>query len=375
MRSTVGRRAGIVVATVLAFSLFAGPAPSPSQPVGAPGDVVASSSVPQQMWPPGAATGSFLTYWTTGPLDRPALSTGAIFLPPGGPPPGGWPVVSWAHGTVGLADACAPTATGNFGGQYVEHWLREGYAVVATDYVGLGTPGVHPYLDGPTEAHSMIDMVRAARSVTPSLSSRWLALGQSQGGHAALVAASMATRYAPELDFRGTVATGAPSNLEQLAPLVGPNFPPLPLTGSTVFVAYALAGLRASRPDLDVDSYLSPLGVSALDRLEELCYQDAAPQLQGVTIGQLMSRNLDDPAILDAIRGTLGVPVRGYDRPLFIGQGLLDDIVPAAFSWKLTADLAANGQSFVYRTYPTGHLQTMPASLPDTTPFVRQAFS
>ncbi|QDQ93364.1 lipase [Rhodococcus sp. WB9] len=375
MTSSLGRRTGTVLAAALALSLLGAPTPAAAQTAGGdPGAVVVATPVAPDARPPGVADAAYVTYWTTGPLNEPALSTGAVLLPPGEAPPGGWPVVSWAHGTVGIADKCAPTVTGKLVGPYVQHWLDQGYAVVATDYVGLGTPGVHPYLDGPTEAHSVIDMVRAARTVTPSLSNRWVAIGQSQGGHAALVAASMATTYASDLDFRGTVATGAPSNLENLAPLVGPGFPQLPLTGSTVFVAYALAGLRASRPDLEIDSYLTPLGVDVLNRVESLCYEEAAPQLDGISIGQLMARPLDDPAVLAALRITLGVPVRGYDRPLFIGQGLFDDVVPIPLTWKLTADLTANGQQFVFRTYPTGHLYTMPASLPDTSAFVRSLF-
>ena len=210
MTSSLGRRAGTALAAALALSLLGAPTPAPAQTaVGDPGAVVAETPVAPDARPAGVAEATYVTYWTTGPMNEPALSTGAVLLPPGDAPPGGWPVVSWAHGTVGIADACAPTVTGKLAGPYVQAWLDQGYAIVATDYVGLGTPGVHPYLDGPTEAHSVIDMVRAARAVTPSLSNRWVAIGQSQGGHAALVAASMATTYAPDLDFRGTVATGS----------------------------------------------------------------------------------------------------------------------------------------------------------------------
>lgn len=375
MRSVLVRRIVIAVVAVLGLSMTSAHGQAaPRFAADTPGSVIASSPLPRSEWPAGVADAALLRYWTLGPSNQPAISTGAVFVPTGSPPPGGWPVVSWAHGTVGIADACAPTVTGKIIGPYAAHWLDQGYAIVATDYVGLGTPGVHPYLDGPSEAHSLIDMVRAARAVTPTLSTRWMAIGQSQGGHAALVASPLATTYAPELDFRGTVATGAPSNLETLAPLVGPGFPPLPLTGTTVFVAYALAGLRVSRPDVDVDSYLSPLGREVLDQVETECYEEAAPRLENVSVGQLLSRPLDDPPILDALRQTLGVPVTGYNRPLFIGQGLFDQVVPAPFALKLTADLAANHQNFLFKLYPTGHLGTMAASLPDTTPFVRAAF-
>ncbi|MCL2534574.1 MAG: lipase family protein [Nocardiaceae bacterium] len=338
-----------------------------------PGTLVETTGLDPAAWIPGAASGIRVTYWTLGPLGRPALSTGAVFLPPGNPPPGGWPVVSWAHGTVGLADRCAPTVTGKIGGPYLGHWLAQGYAIVATDYVGLGTPGTHPYLDGASEAHSVIDMVRAARVIEPILSPHWVVLGQSQGGQAAMVTASLATRYAPELDYRGGVATGAPSNLENLAPLVRPEFPQLPLTGTTVFVSYILAGLRATRPDLDIDSYLSDVGRAAVTAAETNCYEDMEPLLRNVSVGDLVVRPLDEP-VLSALRDMLGVPTSGYDRPVFLGQGLTDDVVPAPLTFKLAADLAASHQPVTFRTYPTGHLETMIASLPDTTPFVRGLF-
>ncbi|MBM4487612.1 lipase family protein [Prescottella equi] len=378
MTGAFAHRAAVAMVTTAAAVVLAGSPPAQAQTpdvASTPGAVTAVEVLPASSWIPGAVTGTKVTYTTTGPLGRSATSTGAVFLPPGEPPPGGWPVVSWAHGTVGIADRCSPTVTGKIGGPYLAHWLSQGYAVVATDYVGLGTPGLHPYLDGPTEANSVIDMVRAARAVEPALSPRWIVLGQSQGGQAALFTAARATGRAPELDFRGAVATGAPSNLENLTTLVTPGFPRLPLEGSTVFVSYILAGLRAARPDIDVDRFLTPVGRDALAAAETECYETMAPKLAGVSIGSLVSRPLDDPALLAAVRDMLEVPTTGYDRPVFLGQGLTDDIVPAPLVLKLAAELAANRQPVTFRTYPTGHLETMRASLPETTAFVRDLFT
>ncbi|MBM4522775.1 lipase [Rhodococcus hoagii] len=378
MTGAFAHRAAVAMVTTAAAVVLAGSPPAQAQTpnvASTPGAVTAVEMLPASSWIPGAVTGTKVTYTTTGPLGRSATSTGAVFLPPGEPPPGGWPVVSWAHGTVGIADRCSPTVTGKIGGPYLAHWLSQGYAVVATDYVGLGTPGLHPYPDGPTEANSVIDMVRAARAVEPALSPRWIVLGQSQGGQAALFTAARATGRAPELDFRGAVATGAPSNLENLTTLVTPGFPPLPLEGSTVFVSYILAGLRAARPDIDVDRFLTPVGRDALAAAETECYETMAPKLAGVSIGSLVSRPLDDPALLAAVRDMLEVPTTGYDRPVFLGQGLTDDIVPAPLVLKLAAELAANRQPVTFRTYPTGHLETMRASLPETTAFVRDLFT
>ena len=66
----------------------------------------------------------------------------------------------------------------------------------------------------------------------------------------------------------------------------------MPLTGSTVFVSYLLAGLRAARPDLDIDRYLTPRGTDALARAETDCYQDMASGLGDVTIGDLVNHRM-----------------------------------------------------------------------------------
>ncbi|RVW05901.1 lipase family protein [Rhodococcus xishaensis] len=368
----IGRLVGASVLTI-GLTLAAIPAAAaPTDP--APGTVVDAVELDRSMWIPGAASATKVTYWTTGPLDQPALSSGAVFMPSGTPPPDGWPVVSWAHGTLGIADHCAPTISGQYGRSYLAHWLSEGYAVVATDYVGLGTPGVHPYLDGKSAAHSVTDMVRAGRAVEPSLSPSWVALGQSQGGHAAMVTAARATTYAPELDFRGAVATGTPANLEVLAPLVGPEFPQLPFTGTTVFISFILAGLRAARPDLDINGYLSDVGREAVDAAESECYVDLAPQLEDVSIGDLVVREVDDPAMLAALDDMLAVPVSGYDRPVFLGHGMTDFMVPAPLALILAADLAINRQPVTFWRYPGGHLETQLAALPDAAAFVRGLF-
>ncbi|MGX7731199.1 lipase family protein [Rhodococcus sp. 2H158] len=342
----------------------------------APGAVMSVEPLPAELSVPGAAVAERLTYRTQWRSGATAVDTGVLFLPPGEAPDGGWPVVSWAHGTVGIGDDCAPSRNRRIDRErrYLAHWLSQGYAVVAADYPGLGTEGLHTYLDGPTAANSIVDVVRAARAVEPSLSQRWVVVGQSQGGHAALHAAHRATARAPELDFRGAVATGAPSNLELLFPFGVPGFPDLDLDGLASFSAYIMAGLRAARPDLDVNSYLTPVGRDLVDAAEHLCYGDLEDRAADVDVGQLLSRTLGDDRMRAALADYLGVPTRGYDRPLFVGQGLRDRMVPAPLSFKLVADLWAGGADVDYRTYPDDHFATLFDALPDTTPFVAARF-
>src|SRR5438270_1495177 len=135
--------------------------------------------------------------------------SGVVSVPKGRAPKGGWPVISYAHGTTGIADGCAPSrapSTAAYVKPLLDRWLKAGYAVATTDYDGLGTPGIHPYLIGPPEGHDVLDIVRAARGLGVSVGPRVILSGHSQGGQAALYAAALASKWTPELTIRGTVA-------------------------------------------------------------------------------------------------------------------------------------------------------------------------
>lgn len=366
----------MLVSGPLAGSALADPPVSAS--AGAPGAVVGSEALPENLWVAGTGSARRLTYWTRDSDGQAALSTGAIFVPAGTPPAGGWPVLSWEHGTVGLGDDCAPSTAGRSQRDmdYLAKWVEQGYAIVATDYIGLGTPGVHTYLDGRAEAHAGIDMVRAARAVDGSLASKWAAIGQSQGGGAAVFTAALATRYAPELDYRGAVATGPASNVAEVFSLLGPNTPPIKSSHLTAYGTYVLNGMKAARPEIDLDSYLTPLGKELVTAAQTLCFTPMAQRADGVSLNQLLSRPLSEGDLIPAVRPILDVPMTGYDRPLFIGQGTNDTDVPIPLTTKLIADLELNGVRPEVHIYPgRDHSATMAASLPDSVPFVAGLFA
>src|SRR3954447_26308593 len=153
-----------------------------------------------------AASNRLLLYSSTSHDGGKVAVSGTVAVPKGKAPKGGWPVVSWAHGTVGIADACAPSIAGmpaNYDSPLLNSWLKAGYAVVRTDYEGLGVPNVtHPYLIGVSEGHSVLDIVRAARKLDPKIGKQVVIAGHSQGGHAALWANSLAKKWTPELKVR-----------------------------------------------------------------------------------------------------------------------------------------------------------------------------
>ena len=369
------------VASSMVTALLAAPAsaaPAITQEIG---DVVSTRDLPQELWVPGAASAEVLTYVTTDTFGEKALSTGTVFLPPGTPPAGGWPVISWAHGTSGLGDSCAPSMIGPTYAErdlpYLGNWLAQGYAIVASDYAGLGTPGLPTYLDGRTTAHNVVDMVKAGRNYNEDLSRSWVAVGQSQGGGAAIYTARYATEFGgPDLDYRGAVGTGTPAYIEKLVSIGGPGVPPVELpSGLTAYVAYIGASLRYAHPELGLDTILTPLGKKYADLAETTCVSDLEAQLDGVTIGDFFTAPLtslpDFTAVLDDY---MAMPETGFDKPFFMANGVQDIDVPFPTTAAYVARLTANGQPVTFRPYNADHSGAFVQSQADTIPFVANLF-
>jgi hypothetical protein len=354
------------------------------------GTVVSVARLDPKLWIPNATAQAYkLTYVTSDPDGNPGLSTGEVFIPKGNAPTGGWPVISWAHGTSGLGDSCAPSVMGPAEPQrdfnYLRNWMNQGYAVVATDYYGLGTPGLPAYLNGRSEAHNVVDMVKAARAFAAAhllankqLSNRWVTIGQSQGGGAAIYTARYATQFGgPRLDYLGAVGTGVPAYIEDYLNLLGPNMPPAALTpDQNTFFTYMLASIRHWRPQLGIDKILTPYGRKYLALGEKLCIftgMDAA--MQGVVVGKYLTKPLTSlPNWTQTIDEYMKMPEIGFDKPFFMGHGLLDTDVPYAQTARYVAQLEANHQPVTFKTYPTDHSGALVQAQKDEIPFVARLF-
>ena len=188
----------------------------PSAVAGAPGTLIRQEAIDGA--PLGATTYRVL-YRSTGLDNKPILVSGVVIVPPGDPPPGGRPIVAWAHPTSGIVPRCAPSLA-IFLFQQIQglrSFVRNGYVVAATDYPGLGTEGPHPYLVGTSEARAVIDSVRVAAGLPGAGGGKkFLVWGHSQGGHAALFTGIVAKAYAPELELLGVAAAAPATDLVTL---------------------------------------------------------------------------------------------------------------------------------------------------------------
>ena len=386
----------LVLAVVLATALLTAPtavaavpnwsgldATAYAGPIGDSGTLIDSAPLDPAISLPGAGQAYRILYATTNSHDQPAVSTAAVFTPTGDAPEGGWPVVAWAHGTVGLGDDCTPSALprSERAVEYLDHWLAQGYAIVASDYTGLGTPGLMPYLDTVATAHSIVDSVVASRRTDLPLSPKWAVIGQSQGGAGALGTARYATEFSAGsgLDYRGAIATGTPAFIEEIVAKAGPQMALPPGLGpiANAYASYILAAFSDARPDLDVEGVLTPAGREATDLATTMCVRDLAARLADKRPSDFFAAPLASvPGVEPALAAYMGIPVSGYDRPIFLGVGLQDRDVPPSSSLRLNDALRANGQPVELRVYPDDdHSSTVLTSMRDSTPFLARLMS
>lgn len=294
--------------------------------------------------------------------------SGTLYLPGGTPPAGGWPLMAWGHGTAGIADICAPSWTTHDkrDATYLNRWLIAGFAVVVSDYQGLGGPGPHPYLYWQAEARSILDSARAALSAKPDLiSNKVVVAGQSQGGGAALGVARLAQEYAPDVRVLGVVATGPNSTFPE-----GPISLPV-RNSSNMFLSFASGGLRDGGPA--IDDIVSPRGRQLLDTARRTCTDEMgalARSLKVRGLSDVLSISLEQ---LSQIRiPVTDMPMGPTHLPLLIATGLADESVEPLRQQAVVAALCASNNNVTWQRYEgLDHDETLNGSFDDSLAFAR----
>ena len=325
-----------------------------------------------------AASNRLLLYRSQSVAGAPVAVSGTVAVPKGKAPKGGWPVITWAHGTTGIADICAPTRSDVLGGYdrpLLNRWLKAGYAVVRTDYEGLGTPGEHPYLIGVSEGRSVLDMVRAARKLNPALGKRVVIAGHSQGGHAALWAGSLAKKWTPDLTVRGTLAFAPASHVGEQGGLLRTLTTaerPLGARGDD------RARRRRRNPSLNIAGLLSDQAKALYPQLDERCLDGLRkPDSFGaVAPADLFRPDAQLDPVIAALNAndpeTLKIP-----GPVLIEQGTADTTVFPNFTDQLVGELKGNGVNLTYKTYARvdhGTVVTKKAPADDATTWIGKRF-
>ena len=296
----------------------------------------------------GAAAGATaykVLYRSIKPDGSPIAVSGIVIVPAGTPPPGGWPIVAWAHPTTGVVPHCAPSLALFVFQQMAgsRRLLENGYAIAATDYPGLGAPGPHPYLVGDSEARTVIDSVRAARSF-PGLenSTRYAVWGHSQGGQAVLFAGAIAKAYAPELQLVG-VAAAAPAT--DLAALMTADLNTAGGRNLTAMTIWSWAKVFGA----PMQNVIEPAAMPVVDALANQCIEGAFDLYVREKMSAPLAKiflSVKNPATIEPWKALLAQNTAGDlppDVPVFLSQGSADGLVLPRVTQAYKERLCKNG--------------------------------
>jgi pimeloyl-ACP methyl ester carboxylesterase len=295
----------------------------------------------------------------------PAVVSGIVLIPPGTAPPAGRPVVAWAHGTTGIADRCAPSATTNLFyddyGQEGRDLLDQGFVVTATDYHGLGTPGVHTYHRSKEMAAATIDSVSAAHHLgdVGSLRPEWFVVGHSEGGLAALATDAIAQKSLPELAYRGAVVAAPTPPLATFAPAM------FAIKGRGYAVLLLEAAAKVA-PDLDPAVALGPEAARRITLVTHGCWEEAVPGFDDIDPDKMLASPDVGRRLAEVMETWAAYDPATIQGPMLVVQGEADDSVLPPITAKLVDDLCVHRRTVEYRTYAqAGHDEVMAASHSD----------
>jgi pimeloyl-ACP methyl ester carboxylesterase len=368
-------RAVPLLGLLVAFSF---PAPTLAGTSPKPGTVVSSEPMTLTASLDAIATGKRITYVSTDPSGSPIVVSGVVLSPRPqivqAHPENATRTVAWAHGTTGVADQCAPSATDHLDlpayddyTRVVASYVSEGWTVTATDYPGLGTPGPHPYIVGSSEGRSIIDSVRAARNLDPTLSDKWVVSGHSQGGQAAIFAGELADTYGKGLHLRGTVALAPASSLDLIAPALAGT----PVQGYLVMAIYGLAALD---PTVHPEQILAQPALDRVGVLESGCFDEVMAAFANLTSDELLVGG----QLSDAVAAKFAASNPGQEAaasPVLLVQGLNDDTIPADLTQYLQSQLCAFDQPVQLTEYAgVGHIDVLTASEDDVIDYMTARF-
>jgi pimeloyl-ACP methyl ester carboxylesterase len=337
-----------------------------------PGDLLRQAPFRGYTVPAGSSTVRIL-YHSLNAEGADVATSGVVLIPVGRPPSGGWPVIAWAHGTSGVARMCAPSLEKDmeYGEEGLMPMVRAGFAVVATDYHGLGTQGPHEYINKTAQARDVIYSVPAARAAIPTLGRRWVVVGHSQGG---LTAWSVAEMEATIKDpgYLGAISVSGAADPKSVLEAMGE-----PGSSAAYYLVYMAYAIHARAPEFKPSDML--VG-KALERYADVttkgCWNYAYASFLNDRDGKVLKAGWDqtEPAQRFLKTNVLGGAVVG--GPLLVLTGEADETVPFALVKATVKKACGNHIALQFRSYPgLDHDPTMEKSTPDQLAWIRDRFA
>ena len=331
-------------------------------PPGKPGELIRSEPIDQYNLPYELSALRILYHSRTANGEDVAVSA-VVLIPDGKPPASGWPVIAWAHEFRGAARQCAPSLMKNLGvGPLLAMYANLGYAVVATDYSGLGADSGKPVLDMQSNALDVIYSVPAARAAVPQIGPKWIAVGPFQGGLAAVAVAESEVR---DPNYLGSVATSGVADAQQAYERFA--------QGSSNRMLLVLAStVKALYPEFQVSDMLKDEALPAYQRVAQTCGGETEPEFTSEMLKPGWENNQFVKEFFS--RNTPGQkPAHG---PLLVISGEADPAIPAEMSEKTVARMCKQGDRILFLKYPNVDASgVMGASVADQISWIKARFA
>jgi acetyl esterase/lipase len=327
---------------------------------------------------PLGATAHRVLYRSTGMKGEPIFVSGVIIVPQGDPPPGGRPIVAWAHPTTGITPPCAPSLA-IFMFQQIQglrSFVERGYVVAATDYPGLGTPETHPYLVGDSEARAVLDSVRVAGTMPGAGGgTRFTVWGHSQGGQASLFTGMTAATYAPELTLLGVAAAAPATDLttlmnDDINSVGGKN-----ITAMTLWSWHRVYDASLSQM---VDTQAMP----TIDRLSRECIEGPFDLIERQRTEAPLQQHFlkvakpSDVEPWSSLLKTNSTGLLPTNIPVFLAQGTIDQIIRPEVTQSYMKQLCQAGNKVKLVMLPDiGHGRAAQASTMDVVRWISDRFA
>ncbi len=348
--------AGAAIAFLLKFHRAATPqtpsafyTPPEPLPQGEPGTIIRQEPLPSSL--PEGAQAWRVMYLSTD-LEGDAIAVTGTVVAPTGPSAEPRHIIAWAHGTTGIRPECGVSHTRDPYQQtpIIDRMLDEGFVVTITDYPGLGTPGIHPYMVGPVAAQSVLDSVRVARQITEvSAGNEFVVWGASQGGNSSLWTAQMAADYAPELTLLGTASSAPAIDLRGIAEFN------LDKPAGGIFLGLVFAAWDAVYPNAQLDAIIRPEERENFDRMIEPCFTALAGFLRVRDHLRTPEQYLSVDILNAEPWSTLfeeNTPKDPIDVPILIAHGTADPLIPIELSEVEAARRCEAGEDVQFARYP-----------------------
>jgi hypothetical protein len=336
-------------------------------PPGKPGELIRSQEFSQespQYELPMSVDAVRILYHSRSAAGEDVATSGVVLIPSAkNPPAGGWPIIAWAHGADGVARSCAPSLTRNLGhGPFLSMYVNLGYAVVATDYAGLGTDFRNAFLDAPSNAADLIASIPAARAAVPQLSARWIVMGEAEGSLAAVAVAEKEN----EIRDPGYLGSIAISGLTDVREIYGHAADPFLLAS----LAY---GIKTVYPQFQVGDMLTEKGLALYHEVEQSCSDPG--KTAGLSAAEAVKPGWQDNGFVRQYfaRNNPG-QARAYG-PTMVVSGDADPAIPMAMTSQAITRMCKQGDLVQWQRYPLDSGEVIGASARDQIAWIGARFA